>query len=96
MNCILFDLWVHSSNDSQCLKYWKDIDVNLIEDDEDMHYYCPMCIDTLISYQKSTKEEFNVDNLLNCLRSFDLEGVEIKDEVEINIIRVVLSEALGN
>ena len=96
MNCILCDLWVHSSNDSQCLKYWKDIDVNLIEDDEDMHYYFPMCIDTLISYQKSTKEECNVDNLLNCLRSFNLEGVEIKDEVEINIIRVVLSEALGN
>ena len=94
--CALCNLWVHCDGDSQCMKYWKDIDMDMIEDNENINYYCPTCIDTLTSYQKSTKEECNVDNLLTCLRSFNLEGVEIKDAEEIEILNVVLSEALGN
>ena len=87
---------MRSCGDSPCLKCWKDADVNHIEDDDGIHRCCPARVDTLMSCQKSTKEECNVDNLLDCLRSFNLEGVEIKDEVEIRILRVVLSEALGN
>ena len=55
-----------------------------------------VCIDTLISYQKSRNEECNIDNLLNCLRSFNLEDIEVRDEEEIEILNIVLCEALDS
>ena len=94
--CVLCKLWVHCSENSPCLKYWNEVDIDTIEDYEDVNYYCPVCIDTLVSYHKTSGEECNVDNLLNCLRSFNLEGVELKSDVEISVLKVVLSEALGN
>jgi len=95
IHCVLCKLWVHCADGSPCLKYWKDIDIDYIEDNKDVNYYCPVCVDALISYQKSTSEDCTLDNLLNCLRSFNLEGVEIKNDAEITIMKVVLSEALG-
>ena len=94
--CCLCHLWVHCDDDSSCRKYWKDIDIDAIEDNDKINYYCPVCIDALISYHKGTREECNVDSLLNCLRSFNLEGIGIQYEEEIEILNVVLSEALGN
>ena len=95
-HCVLRKLWVHCADGSPCLKYWKDIDIEHIEDNEDINYCCPVCVDTLASYQKSSSEECNLGNLLNCSRSLNLEGVEIKNDAEITIMKVVLSEALGN
>jgi len=42
------------------------------------------------------KEECTINVLLNYLRSFNLEGVGVKEEKEIEILHIVLSEALGN
>ena len=78
-----------------CRKYWENIDIDSIKDNKNINYYCPICIDTLISFQKGTREECNIDSLLNCLHSFNIEGVEIKDEEESEILSIVLSEALG-
>lgn len=89
-------LWVHYDDDQPCRKYWQDIDIDTIEDNESVNYYCSACIDTLISYQKSMKEECTINVLLNYLRSFNLEGVGVKEEEEIEILHIVLSEALGN
>ena len=95
--CFLCDLWVHFPyDDSPCMKYWKHIGIKAIEGNDNINYYCPVCIVTLISYHKSKKEECTIDILLNCLRSFNLEGVEVKDKEEIEKINIVLSEALGN
>ena len=80
---------------SYAKKNWKNIDIESIEDNENINYLCPMCIDTLIAYHKGTREECNIDSLLNCLRSFNIEGVEIKNEEEIEMLSAVLSEALG-
>ena len=62
----------HCDKAIACRKYWKDVDIDAIEDNVKINYYCPKCIDTLTSYQKGTREDCNVDSLLNCLRSFDL------------------------
>ena len=52
-------------------------------------------MDALTSHEKSANESCTADSLLNCLCSFNLEGVDIKDEEEIEVLSVVLSEALG-
>ena len=96
IQCVLCELWVHCQAGEPCMKYWSDIDIDEIVDNESMHYYCPACVDTLISYQKTTKEKCTVDSLINCLRSFNLEGVDVKEEEEIEILNIVLSKALGN
>ena len=96
MYCCLCHLWVHCDKDSSCGKYWKDIDIDAIKDSANINYYFPACIDALISYHKGTREDSNVDSLLNCLRSFNLEDIGVKHEEEIEILNVVLSEALGN
>jgi len=49
----------------------------------------------LIAFHKGTGEEYNIDYLLNCMHSFNLDRVEIKNEEEIEILNVVLSEVLG-
>lgn len=93
--CCLCHLWVHCEDGVSCRKYWENIDIDSIEDKENINCYCPACIDALISFHKGTREECNIDSLLNCLRSFNIEGVEIKDEEEIEILSIVLNEALG-
>ena len=86
----------HCEEDISCRKYWGNINIDSIEDNENANYYCPMCIDTLISFHKGTREECNIDSLLNYLGSFNIERVEIKCEEEIEILNIILSEVLGN
>ena len=85
----LCHLWAHCEDGILRRKYWENIDINSIEDNENVNYYCPICINTLISFQKGTREECNIDSLLNCLRSFNIEGFEIKCEEEIEILNIV-------
>ena len=95
--CCLCNLWVHHPyDDSPHMKYSKHIDIKAIKDNNNIDYYCPVCVDMLMPYHKSTKEEFTIDTLLNCLQSFNLEGVEVKDEEEIEILNIVLNETLGD
>ena len=77
--------------DEACIKYWDKIDIKIIKDNKCINYYCSIFIDTLISFQKLLREECNIHTLLNCLRSLNLEGVEVKDEKEIEILNTVLS-----
>ena len=93
--CYLYHLQVHCEDGILCWKYQENIDIDSIEDNENINYYYPICIDTLISFHKGTREEYNIDSLLNCLCSFNIEGVKIKCEEEIEILSIVLSEALG-
>ena len=94
--CSLCQLWVHCDDNILCRKYWSNIEIESIEDNENVNYYCPICIDSLIAFHKGTREYTDIDSLLNCLRSFNIEGVDIKNYEEIEILKIVLSEALGN
>ena len=55
-----------------------------------------MCINTLISYQKSVNEESSIDNLVNCSQSFHLEDAEVRDKEEIETLNIILSKALDS
>lgn len=74
--CCSCNLWVHCER-TKCRKYRENIDDDAIENNLNINYCRPICINTLILYQKSTKEECNNNNLVNCLRYFNLEGVEV-------------------
>ena len=78
-----------------CGKYWKDINIDAVEQNVKINYYYPACIDMLMSYHKGTRKDCNVDSLLNRLRS-NLEDIGNKYEEEIEMLNVILSEALGN
>ena len=55
-----------------------------------------MCINGLISYQKSANKECNIDNLLIYLCLLNLEDATVRDKVEIEILNIILSEALDS
>lgn len=75
VECILCKLWVRSEPRTSCVKCWTDEDLEDLSPDENF-YYCT-CIDKLIELQKSAKETCSIKNIINCLRSFNLDGVSI-------------------
>ena len=89
-DCILSELWVHCDEDSDCLKYWEDIDVTTME----TNFYCSVCLDKLVSFQRSIGEVCCIDSIINCLHSFNLEGVDIKNEEELEILNIVIGNLI--
>ena len=67
IQCAPCELWTHSQTGEPCIKYWTDIDIDTIEDNNNANYYCQAGINVLMLYQKSTKEKYTVDSLLNYL-----------------------------
>ena len=90
----LYYLQIYSDDDIPQRKYYQNIDINSIKHNDNINYYCPVCIDVLIFYQKSTNEVCNSNNLINYLQSFNLEDTEVRDEEEIEILNIILSEVL--
>ena len=87
-------MWVNNEKNQLCIKYWTDLELNVLE--EDYNFYCSICIDKLISFQRQTGEEYIIENILNCLRLFNLEGIDIHTEKEIKMLNIVISRAIGN
>ena len=49
---------------------------------------------TLASYQKSSGVECTIEIVMNCLRSFNLEGVDVRNTEEIEILNVDIGKAI--
>ena len=43
-----------------------------------------------------TDEACNIDSVLNCLRIFNLENIEIRNKEEIKILHVVIDNIINN
>ena len=68
-NCVehvLHELWVHYNIEVSCLKHQADEDVEDLDESDD--FYCCTCIDKLILFQKTTKEDCSIESIINCLR----------------------------
>jgi len=92
VECSLCKLWVHCHEGSSCLKYWDGIDT----EEMSTNFYCSVCLDILVSYQRSTGEVCCIESIINCLRSFNLEDAEVRDDEEIEILNVVIGNIIQN
>ena len=90
VNCSVCDRWIHSSTGSTCLKYWHDIDVNIMT----CNFYCTFCITRLINYTKTFKDNPSIDYVINCLRSFNLKDTDVRSGEEIDVMKIVIERAL--
>ena len=90
VNCSVCDRWIHSGAGSTCLKYWHDIDVNIMT----CNFYCTFCITRLINYTKTFKENPSIDYVINCLRSFNLKDTYVRSGEEIDVMKIVIERAL--
>ena len=71
----LCNYWVYSHEGSSCLEYYNGIDVNHMN----CNFYCLVCLDNLVKYYKNIFNKTDIDGIINCLDSFNLEDV-LKDE----------------
>ena len=93
IECILCKLCVHSHKGTSCVKHWTDEDLEDL--DKDDNFYCCTCIDKLLAFQRSTGEDSSIENVMNCLRSFNLDGITIRTREEIELMTVIIGRALG-
>ena len=93
VECSLCKLWVHSYKGISCIKYWTDEDLEYLDEDE--NFYCCTCIDKLLVFQRSTGEDSSIENIVNCLHSFNLDGITIRTREEIKLMNVIIGRALG-
>ena len=61
---------------------------------KDDKFYCCICIDKLIAFQRSTREDCSIHNILNFLHSLNLEGINIREREEIDLMNIIISRAL--
>ena len=73
---------------SSCLKCWTDEDMEDLEENNNS-YYCT-CIDKLISFQKSNREDCSIESIINYPCSFNLDGVSIRSREEIELLHVII------
>ena len=58
------------------------------------NFYCSVCLDNLIKYYKNIFNETDIDGIINCLDSFNLEDV-LKDEEDMEQFKVAVGEAIN-
>ena len=92
--CVLCKLWIHSHEGTTCLKHWTENELNDLSEED--NFYCCTCIDKLLAFQRSTGEESAIENIINCLRSFNLKDVTIWSRKEIELLHVIIGRALGD
>ena len=79
VECMLCGLWIHSDDENKFFKHWEETDVDALRS----NFYCGSCLKTLVAHPRSTREECNVESVLNCLRSFNLEEIRVRRQKEI-------------
>ena len=92
--CIKYSLckqWIHSRENSPCLDYYGDINVN----EMDPNFYYKVCIEKLLKYYDNIFEETTIDRVINYLSSFDLPSVLSSNE-DINQMKLVVSNVIDS
>ena len=57
---------------------------------DDANFYCSVFPDTLVTLQKASGAECAIDAVMSCLRSFNLEGVDVQNQEEIENLNVII------
>ena len=92
VQCGLCLRWIHYDDESKkCDKYYEDINLNTLRE----NYICKTCLDILVKYYKSIFNNTDIDGLVNCLSSFNLNNVLQKD-ADIDVFKICVNRAIEN
>ena len=83
---------MHSQSNSECLTCWDGIDVNGLSLEN--KFFCSVCINTLITYCKDAFNTFDTIEAINCLKSFNLDEMEELSEENLEILQIVIRNAI--
>ena len=61
--------------------------------DWDAKFYCKRCLDDLVKYYNTIREEKTVDGVINCLSSFNLDHV-LHDETDVDVFRILIEKVI--